>query len=159
MTNLEHHLTEFSRAANERIEIVQHLQDLRKQIPRWGGFHDHARFVRDERAAIAQIEPDLSSMYRRLGQHGMAAVERAHDPELRRLISEMLKLGAEEAKYTLHMIRSLENAGNLAGFLSFAAERLRSDAERQKRLAEFESKTVDLTAYCLLHFPPAEDAG
>ena len=155
--NLEHHLTEFLRAFNERIGIVQRYEQLCTQIPPWRGFQDHARFIRDQREAIAVMEPYFWGMYPQMENHGMAAIESTDDAEVRDLVTEMLRLAADEAKDMRGLIEKLGNAGNLKGYLALAVDRLRNDAGRRQRTAELEQMTLDLTAYCLLHFPPAED--
>jgi hypothetical protein len=158
MTNqLEFHVTEFMRAINERLDIVQRLDERTNQIPRWGGFHDHGRYVQDIREAVREIEPDLMGMYTRMAKHGTAVLERSDEAEITERVSNLLDSAAEEVTELNDMFEKLGNAGNLAGFMVFVVARLATESGRQQRLQQMKQATVDLTAYCLLRFPPSGD--
>ena len=158
-SQLQHHVTEFLRAINEMLEIAERYEARRRDIRRWRFLDtsDWGRYVSDENEVARDAESKMVGRRLRLVHHGAVVLnDFPAEDEIVEQVSRLLKLDADEATYFRRAFEKLSKAGDLAGFLALAQYRFETASERQVRLTQIEKARVDLTAYCLLRFPPSQ---
>jgi hypothetical protein len=131
------------------------IRDRTAQIqqPAQGDLDDVRRYIAEYRSVYAE---SLSDMYERIGSHGSAVLELTDDVNITQYVENLLQSARVEATDVQNLLSRLENATDPLGILILLAMVISAGFRGLPRQQEIERATTDLSAYCLLRFPPSE---
>jgi hypothetical protein len=153
LDELESHIREFLRALNERLPRDQMIRERTEQIarPAQGDTEDVRRYLNEYKAAY---DEGLADMYERIDANGTAILALTDDVHITEPVQEMLRLAKVEVTDVRNLLAKIDNAKKPAGFISLLVTFLAAGFRGLPRQQKIEQATTDLSAYCLLRFPP-----
>jgi hypothetical protein len=155
--DLEDHINAFLTALGERPEelIPKHLAEIKQPNPQ--DTEDFRRYINDLKMIYGQ---GLLDMYRRIESHGNAICGLTEEAEVTDRVQKIMALVALDSEDVPKILASFQDAANQLNPLAIMRLLMTiqgATAGELPRQAQRDALILDLTTYCLTHFPPPHD--